>query len=160
VAKSPTKDPRFRPFRGAAVGIYLVVVCGFSLLVVKSVWDSVHAMSPGVPAQRGEALDVPTCLTRAQALFDELDDRRRQFSRSKDGEALQLEWEQFRVEWVGRLRVVQGKCAVESPERRKLAKVFSALERVEDLYTTSAMQYGGEIAPAVAKFRAALADER
>ena len=157
---SPSKDPRFRPYRIAAYSVYLVVVCGFSLLVIVSVIRSVRAMSPGVPSLRGEALEVPECLSRAQGMFEELDQRRRDFSKAKSGHALELEWEQFRVAWLKRLRALQGRCASDSPQRQKLGKVFAALERVEDVYTTSAMQYGGEIAPAVQSVREKIAAER
>jgi hypothetical protein len=141
-------------------GLYLLVVCSFAILVIKSVVSSTLAMSPKVPALEGQALGLKACLGQAESLWHRLDARRRTFSDADGGIALERDWERFRVEWLRSLRATESRCGTESGQRKKLARVFKALERVEDLYTTSAVQYSGEIAPAVAKFRKAIADER
>lgn len=155
----PKKDPRLRPFRIAAYTLYLVVVCGVSLLVIVSVVRSVLAMTPAKPEMRGEALPVGRCVEKAEALWNELESERRTFSDASSGAALTLRWQAFRVDWMRRLRDTQARCASDTPERKRLAHVFDALERLGDLYTTSATQYGGEIVPAVKAFHQAIADQ-
>jgi hypothetical protein len=159
-APSPQKDPKLRPFRVAAYALYLAVVLGFSSLVIGSVYRSVWAMSPSVPELHGEALPTDACLLRADALWQELEGRRRTFSDAKNASTLVRGWQAFRADWLHRLRDVQAQCGAESSERKKLGKVFQKLEQVADLYTTSATQYGGEIAPAVAAYRKAVAQAR
>lgn len=154
------KDPKLRPFRVAAYAVYLTVVVGFSVLVIGSVYRSVWAMSPGVPEAHGEALSTEVCLARADALWQRLEGERRTFSEEKNASTLLVRWQRFRVEWLEALREAQGQCGTESSQRKKLARVFARLERVADLYTTSATQYGGEIAPAVAAYRKAVAQAR
>ena len=160
MSASTKKDPRFRPFRVAMYVLYLAVVCTFAMLVIVSVVRSVHSMSPGVPPLHGEALGGRQCAAQAEALFERLDARRRTFSDADGGDVLERDWERFRVDWLRALRRTESRCATGSPGRKQLARAFRALERVEDLYTTSAVQYSGEIAPAVKKFRQAIAAER
>lgn len=150
------KDPKLRPFRVAAYALYLGVVGIFSVLVIVSVVRSVWAMSPGVPEVHGEALPTRVCLEKADALWQRLDGERRTFSAARNASTLVAGWQQFRLDWLRDLRQVQARCGAESPERERLARVFDRLERVADLYTTSATQYGGEIAPAVAAYRKAV----
>jgi hypothetical protein len=45
---------------------------------------------------------------------------------------------------------------VAAPERAALARLFVQLEHLEDLYTTSAVQFSGEIGPALDSFRRSL----
>jgi hypothetical protein len=156
----PKKDPRYRPYRAAAYGLYLVVVCTFSMLVIVSVVRSVRAMSPGQPQVRGESLPSAQCLARAQTLWSDLEAERRTFSEAKDGRTLVEGWQTFRLEWLRRLREDQARCAVDAPQRKALRKVFDSLERIGELYTTSATQYAGEIAPAVKRFHEAVAQAR
>ena len=66
----------------------------------------------------------------------------------------------FRVEWLDRLRQAERSCGVDAPDRRELADLFRQLEHLEDLYTTSAVQYSGEVGPALERFRVMLARAR
>jgi len=56
------------------------------------------------------------------------------------------------VEWLNGLRQAQASCAEDALRR----DVFDRLETLENLYTTSAVQYSGEMGPAVDAFRRAL----
>ena len=58
----------------------------------------------------------------------------------------------FRVEWLDRLRQAERSCGVDAPDREDLAGLFRQLEHLEDLYTTSAVQYSGEVGPALDRF--------
>jgi hypothetical protein len=150
------KDPKLRPFRVAAYALYLGVVGTFSVLVIVSVIRSVWAMSPGRPEVRGETLPTRVCLQQADALWQKLEGERRTFSDAKNASTLVEGWQRFRLAWLRELREAQARCGTEAPERAQLARVFDRLERVADLYTTSATQYGGEIAPALAAYRKAV----
>jgi hypothetical protein len=63
-----------------------------------------------------------------------------------------LRWTSFRVEWLNGLRQAEASCAEDALRR----DVFGQLETLENLYTTSAVQYSGEMGPAVDDFRRAL----
>ena len=56
------------------------------------------------------------------------------------------------MEWLNGLRQAEASCAEDALRR----DVFSQLETLENLYTTSAVQYSGEMGPAVDAFRRAL----
>jgi len=55
---------------------------------------------------------------------------------------------------------VEHSCGTDAPDRRDLAELFRQLEHLEDLYTTSAVQYAGEIGPALDRFHRMLARMR
>lgn len=156
MATSPqSKDPKYRPYRVATYAVYLIVVCGFSLLVIVSVFRSAKKMTPEVPKRtKGPGLSTAQCVSRARGLWNDLEAERQHFSLSKNSEALQTHWQAFRLAWISRLRKAQAACG--SGSDAAVRKVFGKLEAVENLYTTSAVQYGNEIAPAVADFRGAL----
>lgn len=153
-------DPRFRPFRVAMYGLYLVIVVGFSLLVIVSVVRSVGKMTPKSPPPSEAVLTVPECLDRAQALWNELDDHRKQFSQTDRAVSVDRQWVVFRVDWLKRLKEAEAVCAAYSRGREQYRKVFEALDQLMDLYTTHAVQYAGEVGPAVDKFRASLSEAR
>jgi hypothetical protein len=145
------KDPRFRNYRIAAYAVYLLIVCTFCLAVIVSVARSVRAMTPARRASSETTLTVRECLQRAEALWTELEMHRKDLANPRRNKTQEVdgEWSQFRVDWVDRFRILEAECAVESRARESLAKAFHQLDRVMDLYTTHAVQYAGEVGPAV-----------
>jgi len=154
---SAARDPRYRPFRVAVLSVYLAVVSLFCVLITASVARSVRSMSPRREPVRTATLDRPACGTRAASLLDELEEHRRSLTGIVPASAADESWMTFRVEWLDRLRQSERSCGVDAPEREDLRRLFRELEHLEDLYTTSAVQYAGEIAPALDGFRRALA---
>ena len=67
-------------------------------------------------------------------------------------------WMAFRVEWLDRLRQSERSCGVDAPDRKEIGALFRQLEHLEDLYTTSAVQYSGEIGPALDRFHRMVAE--
>ncbi len=149
---APTRDPRYRPFRVAVLGVYLVVVSVFALLITVSVVRSVRSMSPRREPVRTATLDREACAARASSLLDELEGRRRALTGITPASRADVSWMSFRVEWLDRLRQAERSCGVDAPDRKDLAELFRQLEHLEDLYTTSAVQYSGEIGPALDRF--------
>ena len=154
------RDPRYRPFRVAVIAIYLVVVSTFSLLVTVSVARSVRAMSPRREPVRTATLPPEACVGRASALLDELEARRRELTGITPASRTDVSWMSFRVEWLERVRQAERSCGVDAPDRKGLAELFAQLEHLEDLYTTSAVQYAGEIGPALDRFHRMVARAR
>ncbi|GMU61673.1 MAG: hypothetical protein AMXMBFR34_34360 [Myxococcaceae bacterium] len=140
------KDPRFRPFRTAAWALYLLVAVGFSLLVIYSVFKSVFAMTPERPAPAGQLLSLAECTGKARALIDRLELQRRDFAAPEATRADQR-FLDFRVGWLKEKRAVEAQCGLSEPGRERLSRAFGELERLMDLYTTSAVQYSGAVAP-------------
>jgi hypothetical protein len=147
------RNARYRPFRALALGAYLVVVVGFCSLVIISVVRSVLEMTPRRPPNASEHLSLKDCALRAQDLYDQLETRRQELSTVQPAAEASLRWTSFRVEWLNGLRQAEASCS-EQPLQRE---VFNRLETLENLYTTSAVQYSGEMGPAVDSFRRALA---
>lgn len=152
----PVSDTRLRPFRAAAYVCYLVVVSAFSLCIIVSVVRSVLAMTPDVPAAAQTVLSIPECAGQAAALWNSLEVERQNLGRSSVALNADAGWTQFRVGWLASLRSVEARCGNRSPERADLTRVFKRLEHVEDLYTTAAVQYAGEIGPSVDALRKGL----
>jgi hypothetical protein len=150
---APIRDPRYRPFRIAAYTVYLVIVSAFCLLVTASVIRSVLAMTPRRYPVRTAELDRDACVARADALFQELEEQRRSLGGAASASRADARWTSLRVEWLDRLRQAESSCGVGTPERAELAGLFRELEHLEDLYTTSAVQYSGEVGPALDAFR-------
>jgi hypothetical protein len=146
------RNARYRPFRALALGAYLVVVLTFSLLVIISVVRSVLEMTPRKPLNATERLTPQECAVRAQELYEQLETRRQDLSAVQPAAEASLRWTSFRVEWLNGLRQAEASCAEDALRR----DVFSQLETLENLYTTSAVQYSGEMGPAVDAFRRAL----
>jgi hypothetical protein len=151
-----TRDPRYRPYRVGAYVVYLVLVSVFCLLVIVSVVRSVGAMTPQPHPARNATLEPSACTVRAEVLFQELEQHRRELSIRNPASSADAAWNSFRVAWLERVRQAQSNCGVAAPERAALARLFVQLEHLEDLYTTSAVQFSGEIGPAVDAFRRSL----
>jgi len=144
----------------AALGVYLAVVSLFCILITVSVARSVRAMSPRREPVRTATLDSGACASRAGELFDELEGHRRTLSGLTPASRSEAQWMAFRVEWLDRLRQAERSCGVDAPGRRDLGALFRQLEHLEDLYTTSAVQYSGEVGPALDRFQRMLARAR
>jgi hypothetical protein len=151
------RDPRYRPFRVAVLSVYLAVVSLFCILITYSVARSVRSMSPRREPVRTATLDRAACSARAASLLDELEGQRRSLTGIVPASTADANWMSFRVEWLDRLRQAERSCGVGAPDRTDLRRLFRELEHLEDLYTTSAVQYAGEIAPALDGFRRTLA---
>lgn len=153
----PRKDPRFRPFRAAAYGFYIVVVSIFSLWIIVNVTRSVASMTPEKlpPAEPAQVLSFRECLDAAQALWTELETQRETLVRKVPARSVDQEWMRIRTEWLQRLRERESRCALTSRERTELRAVFQRLEEVQDLYTIHAVQYAGEVGGAVDALQAA-----
>jgi hypothetical protein len=157
---APARDPRYRPFRVAVIGVYLVVVSTFCILITASVFRSVRAMSPRREPVRTATLAQEACVQRASELLDEMEARRRALTGITPASRADTSWMSFRVEWLERLRQAERSCGVDAPERKELSALFRQLEHLEDLYTTSAVQYSGEIGPALDRFHRMVARAR
>lgn len=158
----PSKDPRFRPFRAAAYGLYIIVVTLFSLMIIVSVSRSVAAMTPEKlpPAEPAQVLSFQECLEAAQALWTELETQRETLVRKVPARSVDQEWMRIRTDWLQRLRERESRCALSSRERARLRAVFQRLEAVQDLYAIHAVQYAGEVGGAVEALQAAFETAR
>jgi hypothetical protein len=154
------RDPRYRPFRVAVIAVYLLVVSTFCVLVTASVARSVRAMSPRREPVRTATLSPEACVERASALLDEMEARRRALTGITPASRADTSWMSFRVEWLERVRQAERSCGVDASDRKELGELFSQLEHLEDLYTTSAVQYAGEIGPALDRFHRMMARAR
>jgi hypothetical protein len=150
------RNARYRPFRALALSAYLVVVVVFCGMVIVSVVRSVLEMTPRRPLDVSERLGPKECAARALGLYDELEARRQGLSGVQPASEASVGWTRFRVEWLNRLRQAEASCEVDAPGREDVARVFRRLENLEDVYTTSAVQYSGETGPAVDAFRRAM----
>src|SRR5690606_38604681 len=147
----PAKDPRFRPFRGAMYAVYFIAVTIFCALVLISVLRSIDAMSPEKLPEQSPPLTVRECVDGAEALYQELDQARRDMGGGEAATKAALRWGDFRVSWLERMRVLESQCATGSRGRPGLAPVFSQLKKVVEVHSTHAVQYSGEVGPAVVK---------
>ncbi len=157
--KPDPRDPRFRSFRIGAYALYLVVVIGFCLAMFRSIWGSVKQMAPARLPPSAITLTVPECLGRAQVLFDELEGQRARFL-SGNAKAADEEWAVFRSSWQERFRQAEASCALDSRDRSAVKSVYRRLEQVQDLYTTHAVQFAGEVGGAVDELKDSLASAR
>jgi hypothetical protein len=66
------------------------------------------------------------------------------------------EWTRFRGEWLAKFREDESKCALRSQARLPLRAGYARLEDLQDLYTTHAVQFAGEVGGAVDAFREAV----
>jgi hypothetical protein len=154
----PAQDPRYRPFRIAAYALYLVVVSGFSLLVIRGVYGSVVAMTPRALPAAEVTLSVRECLERAEGLFGDMQKEHAKLIDTVPAAQADDVWDQFRVGWMERYRTAEASCALGSQSRARLRAVFEKLSRVMDLYTTAAVQYAGAMGGAIDGLIASLAD--
>jgi hypothetical protein len=153
----PSKDPRYRPFRAAAYGVYIIVVAIFSVWIIVNVSRSVMSMTPNKlpPAEPTQVLSFRECLDGAQALWTDLESQREKLVRNVPARSVDQEWMRIRTDWLQRLRERESRCALSSRERAELRVVFQRLEEVQDLYTIHAVQYAGEVGGAVDALQAA-----
>lgn len=154
------KDPRFKPFRTAVFAVYLVVVTVFSSLVIYSIMKSVLEMSPRRPLESENILTPRECVEGAQSLWQELEAERKRFTESHPADTVDENFTRFRMDWIRKLRELEGQCALESRNRQELKALFDRLDRVGDLYTTHAVQYAGEVGPAVDELATAFEQAR
>ncbi|WNG36379.1 hypothetical protein F0U60_23790 [Archangium minus] len=148
-APDPRKDPRFRPFRAAAYGIYIAVVVAFCLAITISVSRSVAAMTPERKPQAEQVLSYRECLDAAQELWSQLESEREKLVRTTPASKVDRQWMEFRTAWLQRVTDREAQCALGSRDRTSLKEVFRRLEEVQDLYTIHAVQYAGEVGGAV-----------
>lgn len=157
--KTDPKDPRFRRFRQAAYGLYLVVVVTVCAWLIISVYRSTYDMTFGHPAPAEKTISVKECVDGANGLFSDLEAERKKMSDPKVSEADQR-WLAFRKAWIGRYRTLEAQCALESHNRESVKVLFKELEKISDLYLTHAVQFAGEVGPTVDGFRERLTELR
>lgn len=143
------KDPRFRPFRIAALTVYLAVVLAFSFNVIASVLRSALAMSPARLPEAEAALTVGECADGVERLFGELEDLRKNWGDQAQVRHVDEEWMELRVKWLEKFRKLESECAIRSKSRERIRSLFVRLERIQDLYTTQAVQFAGELGGAI-----------
>jgi hypothetical protein len=158
--KADPKDPRFRPFRIAMYSLFVALCVAFALTVIFSVVRSVRVMTPSRPPDVESPLTVPQCLQLAERLWNDLEEGRKQLTAKNRARSVDEDWAQFRIEWVERLRGAESKCATRARGRGALRNVFARLDKVQDLYTTHAVQFAREIGGAVDGLRLSLAEAR
>lgn len=140
---------RYLPFRRLVWALYFGFAGLFSLLVIVGVVSSTLKMMPPAPPTAPQALSFHTCVARAQADFLALDAQRQELSRVGTALHAEVSWSEFRLRWLTRLRSEEASCKLDDPSRTELKALFQRLEHVENLYTTAATQYAGEIGPSV-----------
>ncbi|MBI3181939.1 MAG: hypothetical protein HYZ28_07325 [Myxococcales bacterium] len=145
-------DPKLRPFRIAAYVTYLVVVVSFSTLIIVSVARSVSAMTPRSRPDPTKVLTARDCLERAERLWGELEQRRKELPSRPPASEADNAWAEFRVKWLERHREAEAMCS-EGKDRAAARAVYRRLDKVMDLYTTHAVQYAGEVGPTADAFR-------
>lgn len=141
------KDPRFRPWRGAAWVVYLVFSVGFSSLIIYSVFKSVLAMTPESPPAVGASKSEEDCLAEARGLFVELEGQRKGLAEAPVVTSADQAFLHFRVDWLQRKRNLEAQCGLDRREKARAA--FASLDRAMDLYTTASVQFTGGVGPTV-----------
>ncbi len=154
------KDPRYRPFRAAAYGLYIAVVSAFCLAIIISVTRSVGAMTPEKKPLAEQVLSYRECLDAADALWSQLESEREKLVRISPASEVDRHWMEFRTTWLRRLRDSEAQCALGSRDRASLKEVFRRLEEVLDLYSIHAVQYAGEVGGVVDALRGAFSTAR
>lgn len=144
------RDPKFRSFRAASLGVYLVFTIGFSSLIIFSVYRSVLRMTPERPPP-GELLSEEACLQDARGLFVELEQERKTQGDQSQVVRSDQHFLQFRVDWLKRKVALEARCGLENRERARAA--FASLDRLLDLYTTASVQFSGAVGPTVDQFK-------
>ncbi|QRO01717.1 hypothetical protein JRI60_23180 [Archangium violaceum] len=159
-APDPRKDPRFRPFRVAAYGLYIAVVSVFCLAIIISVTRSVAAMTPEKKPPADQVLSYRECLDAADSLWKQLESEREVLVRTSPARKVDQEWMRFRTSWLQQFRDREAQCALQSRDRVGLKDVFRRLEAVQDLYNIHAVQYAGEVGGEVDALHAAFSAAR
>lgn len=147
MSEADPKDPRFRPYRAVALGVYLTFTIGFSALIIFSVYRSVLKMTPDRPPASVERLNETECLARARGLFIELEQERKSLGDQTPVADSDQRFLEFRVRWLKEKRDIESRCDLESQARARAA--FASLDRVLDLYTTASVQFSGAVGPSV-----------
>lgn len=154
MATGTPSDARFRPFRGAAWALYLIMAVGYSSLVIYSVTKSVMAMSPRAETN-GTKLDAKACVSGVRELFGELSRTRHGLSADSVRDA-DKRWLAFRNEWVVRFNTLEDQCRdVNEPA---LKRAFVELDRVMDHATVDATRLSGQLGPALDALSATLTE--
>lgn len=156
----PRKDPRFRPFRAAAYGLYIAVVSAFCIAVIIGVTRSVRALTPAKKPAEEQVLTYRECLDAADSLWSQLESEREKLVRISPARDVDKEWLTFRTTWLQGMRDTEARCALESRDRANLKEVFRRLEDVQDLYSIHAVQYAGEVGGVVDALRGAFSTAR
>jgi hypothetical protein len=161
MATREPRDPRFRNYRVAMYVLYILVAAVFSAFIITSVVRSVWRMSPPRLPPAEPTLTLRECVDAADALFRDLDRERQDLTRGTGAVAAQDPvWYQFRLEWLRRYRQSEAQCALDSHSREKVKAAFGRLEYLMDLYTTSAVQFDGQLGPAIDGLRQMLSQAR
>ena len=150
------KNPKYRPYRIFAYAVYIVVVIGFSLNVIVNVVRSVMVMNPGKRPPSEMTFTVRECLDGAEKLWRELDGQRQGMASRVPARNVDQDWSQFRAAWMDQFRDIESRCALNSRSREALKRVYERLDHIQDLYTTHAVQFAGEIGGAIDRYRAAV----
>ncbi len=154
--RSNSRDPRYRSHRIFAYAVYIVVVSLFSVNIIVNVVRSVMVMNPGKRPPSGVTLTVRECLDGAERLWRELDGQRQGLASHVPARNVDQDWSQFRVTWMDQFRDIESRCALNSRSREALKSVYQKLDHIQDLYTTHAVQFAGEIGGAIDRYRAAV----
>ena len=150
------RDPRFKVARRVTLGLYLTFACGFSALIIYSVFKSVIEMSPGQPVVSA-TISESECIAGARQLFGELDQRRQLAATGDDVAHADQRFLEFRLNWLERKRSLEARCSLES--RPSLKETFATLEKALDLYTTESVQFAGGVGPTVDELKAQLGEK-
>lgn len=158
--KTDPKDPRFRGYRMAMYGIYLVITVGFCISLIYQVYSSTRDMTYGTKQHPTNVITVRECVDGAESLFKGLETKRTQMGAPPNVTTADQRWLEFRRDWVERFRALEAQCALDSTTRGPLKELFERLERVADLYTTHAVQYAGHVGPGADELAAKFAELR
>ena len=150
------RNPKYRRYRIFAYAVYIVVVTGFSVNVIVNVVRSVMVMNPGKRPASEVTLTVRECLDGAEKLWRELDGQRQGLASHVPARNVDQDWSQFRAAWMDQFRDIESRCALNSRSREALKRVYERLDHIQDLYTTHAVQFAGEIGGAIDRYRAAV----
>ena len=156
---APDDNARYRPYRRLAWGVYLLVAVVFSVAITVNVVRSTLAMTPERPPAPTSLLSPAECVSTARGLWIELDQRRNSLSDPPDAGSVRrvdVDWTQFRIEWLTRHNEAASRCAGQTADRLTLTRIYKELDTVMDLYTTNAVQFAGEVGPTLDALRADL----
>ena len=146
------QDPRFRPYRRALLGLYIVATVAFCLHLAASVFRSTGEMTYSRQASASTPLPDAECAARLRGLWGELEQQRGEMA-AASALAADQRFLTFRAQWFPRFRTLEAGCA---PGRPVQAELFRGLEKLADLYTTLAVRYAGEAGPTVERLREGL----
>ena len=133
-----------------------VLAAVFSLAITVNVVRSTLAMTPARPPPATSLLSAEECVAIARALWGELDQHRNSLSDPPDAGSVRrvdLDWTQFRINWLTRQNEAASRCSGEGADRLALKRVFKDLDAAMNLYTTHAVQFAGEVGPTLDALR-------